>query len=352
MKFVSLVSIMLLIPSLSQAQFGGVLGKAKEKVTKTVLPDSKSSTSEQNSNTSSGEILPSTSKPTPASPNIPTSDEQKKIESELEWFSLSFTGRIDEVRSKLKQFNRTPEYFEELKTKYATFPKSSTYTLGRIKATEQSYVELSEKHLPNLEKDLTRIFEKLNQTTYNGNDLLLDGAKQEQWRVNPTYVVDDLDKFLAKANEDKKFLFQDKTGITILITKAEAEKIRLNQYIASDYPKYKEKYMISYLKTINLGKPGMTDPALTNFVKTKFDPKGGKVIKAVITSTTWMIDKANSGIPTHKWVEYNASVKKEDGKCYKAWGRVVMKYEGGGTYGDKYLTYRDDQEMSCENVNK
>ncbi len=278
---------------------------------------------------------------------------KQDIEKELEKYSFTVqTGRIDEIIFNLKQNKRTNDRFNELSTKYNSIGGKSDYTLRQIKRVDDFYAKMNTERTPELEKKADKVFTNSLNTNYNGIELVLNGNKQEQWKVHPDYVTEDLNKLLIILNEEKTYLFKDNTKVDALINKCETEKQRLGTYIKSDYPAYKEAYHKEYLKTILLGQPGMNDPALSGFIKTTFDAKYGKVIKAVIVDKNWIVEKNGAGIPMRKFATFNASVKQADGACHKHWGKVSMQYEGGGKYGEKHLIYSNSEEMSCENANK
>lgn len=278
---------------------------------------------------------------------------QQEIEKELEKYSFTVqTGRIDEITFNLKQNNRTTIRFTELCTKYNSIGGKSDYTLRQIKRVDDFYTKMNTERTPELEKKVDKVFTNSLNTNYNGIDLVLNSVKQELWKVHPDYVTEDLNKLLVILNEEKAYLFKDNAKVDGLINKCETEKKRLDAYMKSDYPAYKEAYKKEYLKTILLGQPGMTDPALSSFIKTTFDAKYGKAIKAVIVDKNWIVEKNGGGIPIRKFVTFNASVKQADGTCHKHWGKVSMQYEGGGKYGEKHIIYSNSEEMSCENANK
>lgn len=278
---------------------------------------------------------------------------KQDVEKELEKYSFTVqTGRIDEIIFNLKENKRTTIHFNELCTKYNSIGGKSDYTLRQIKRVDDFYTKMNTERTPELEKKVDKVFTNSLNTNYNGIDLMLNGNKQELWKVHPDYITEDLTKLLLTLNEEKTYLFKDNAKVDALINKCETEKQRLNAYIKSDYPAYKELYNKEYLKTILLGQPGMSDPALSGFIKTSFDAKYGKVIKAVIVDKNWIVEKNGGGIPLRKFVTFNASVKKADGTCHKHWGKVSMQYEGGGKYGEKHIIYSNSEEMSCENANK
>lgn len=281
------------------------------------------------------------------------SDEQKAIEKELEVYNSYVQGsRVYEVMMNLKKENKTADHFKELATKYNSFNSKSEASLRHIARAEEFYAKMATKEILVAEEEVNRIFTRANKTEYNGNELTLNGTKQEKWKVYPKEVIEDLTKAISELNDQKIYLYTDKTKINELIKKCEDENKRLDAYVKTDYIKFKAEYDKAYLGTILLGKEALNDPAVNTLVKTKFDAKYGKVIKAVILDNRWLIEKTSAGIPKYKFVTFNASVKKADGKCEKHWGRVVMQYEGGGNYGEKYLSYQNSMEMACENVNK
>ncbi len=319
----------------SSAQFG--LDKIKKKV-------------ETSTNTNTTE----SSKPTSTTgKSALVSDNQKAIETELEVYNRYVQGsRTQEMMMGLKKENKTADHFKELVTQYNSFSTKNEASLRHIARTEEFYTKMATTELPVTDADVNRIFTRANAAEYNGNELMLKGIKQEKWKVYPSYVVEDLTKILPELNDQKTYLYTDKTKIDALIKKCEDENKRLDTYIKTDYVAFKAAYDKEFLGTILLGKEALNDPAINAFVKTKFDAKYGKVIKAVIIDNKWFIDKTSAGIPKYKYTTFNASVKKADGTCEKHWGRVVMQYEGGGNYGEKYLTYQDSRAMTCENVNK
>jgi hypothetical protein len=317
------------------AQFG--LDKIKTKV-------------EKSTNTNTNESSKATST---TEKGILVSDDQKAIEKELDVYNSYVQGsRTHDMMMGLKKENKTADHFVELVTKYNSYSSKNETSLRHIARAEEFYTKMETKELPETEKDVNRIFTKANALEYNGFPLEMNSTKQESWKVFPKYVIDDLNKILPDLNDQKIYLYKDKSKIDALISKCETEIKRLDAYMKSDYTKFKAEYDKARLNSIVLGKPGMNDPALCAFVKTKFDTKYGKVIKAVIVDELWTIKKTTAGIPTYKVITYNASVKAPDGSCKKHVATIAMQYEGGGKYGEKYLTYNDPGEMSCDNVNK
>ena len=276
------------------AQFG--LDKIKTKVEKSSNTNTNES-SKPNSTTGKG---------------MPVSDDQKAIEKEFEVYNSYVQGsRVYDMMMGLKKENKTADHFIELVTKYNAFSSKNEASLRHINRAEEFYTKMATTVFPETEKDVNRIFERSIATQYNGNDLLLNGAKQEKWKVYPNYVIEELTKILPELNDRKNYLFKDKSGIDGLISKCETEIKRLETYMKSDYPKFKADYDKGFLKTIVLGNPGMNDPELINFIKTNFKVNDFKIIKAVVVDSRWIITKSNAGIPTYKYVAFNASAKKQ-----------------------------------------
>jgi hypothetical protein len=123
-----------------------------------------------------------------------------------------------------------------------------------------------------------------------------------------------------------------------------------------DYIAKMEKNQLDYLKNLRIKKAVMNDPILEGIAKKDYETSWAadkvSVVKVHIT-TGWTIEKNVLDIPVSKEVEVNFAIKKADGTCALAAGRMYSVYEGGGKYGKPYLIMPSPPiTIPCENLTK
>jgi len=156
--------------------------------------------------------------------------------------------------------------------------------------------------------------------------------------------------------DKKKNLWQDHTEINRIEAKYNKEKAMLEEYINSGkYDAYRAKWEQARIDKVRLGKRAMSNATYEGMLLKHATKDGEKVLRAVITSSTWQVRKNEFDLPKYKYLAIDLAVKK-DGKCYLLTGGSVFKdYTGGGTYGGiqpYYPGFGSREEMNCNNVNK
>ena len=123
-----------------------------------------------------------------------------------------------------------------------------------------------------------------------------------------------------------------------------------------DYIAKMEKNQLDYVKSLRIKKAVMSDPAVEGIAKKDYETSWAadkvSVVKVHIT-TGWTIEKNVLDIPVSKELEVNFAIKKADGTCALATGRMYSVYEGGGKYGKPYLIMPSPPiTIPCENMPK
>lgn len=123
-----------------------------------------------------------------------------------------------------------------------------------------------------------------------------------------------------------------------------------------DYIAKMEKNNLEWVKSLRMKKAVMSDPAIEQMVKKRYESSWAEdkitVVKVHITSA-WVIEKNALDIPLYKEAEVNMAIKKADGSCGFAAGRVQQPYEGGGKYSAATLVMPGSPIIvPCENLNK
>lgn len=123
-----------------------------------------------------------------------------------------------------------------------------------------------------------------------------------------------------------------------------------------DYIAKIEKNNLEWVKSLRMKKAVMSDAAIEQMVKKQYESSWAAdkitVVKVHITSA-WVIEKNALDIPLYKEAEVNMAIKKADGSCGFAAGRVQQTYEGGGKYSAATLVMPGSPiTVPCENLNK
>jgi len=182
-----------------------------------------------------------------------------------------------------------------------------------------------------------------------------DCYDKDKWDGDPQSRIKDLEWAENYIEGLKMSLTKPDEELNATEVKVKAQKKKLEEYISSGgLAEHKAEYNAKMIAERKLHKAGMSDASVAATVKSKMDKeKYGTVLRSVITSNSWQIEKDNFGKPKLKFVKVDIATKKSDGKCYYVKGSVARKYEGGGKYGNQYLKiYYTEGEMNCGNVNK
>lgn len=137
---------------------------------------------------------------------------------------------------------------------------------------------------------------------------------------------------------------------------AEAEAAIKQYGSREDYIAKMEKNNLEWVKSLRMKKAVMSDPSIEQMVKKQYESNWAAdkitVVKVHITSA-WVIEKNALDIPLYKEAEVNMAIKKADGSCGFATGRVQQTYEGGGKYSVATLVMPGSPIIvPCENLNK
>lgn len=137
---------------------------------------------------------------------------------------------------------------------------------------------------------------------------------------------------------------------------AEAEAAIKQYGSREDYIAKMEKNNLEWVKSLRMKKAVMSDPAIEQMVKKRYESSWAEdkitVVKVHITSA-WVIEKNALDIPLYKEADVNMAIKKADGSCGFATGRVQQTYEGGGKYSAATLVMPSPPIIvPCENLNK
>lgn len=123
-----------------------------------------------------------------------------------------------------------------------------------------------------------------------------------------------------------------------------------------DYIAKMEKNKVDYLKSLRMKNAVISDAKIEAAAKKEYENswKDDKVtVTKVHITTNWTIEKNALDIPVSKEVEVNFAIKKGDGTCAFATGRMYSVYEGGGKYGAAYLIMPSPPiTIPCENLPK
>jgi hypothetical protein len=137
---------------------------------------------------------------------------------------------------------------------------------------------------------------------------------------------------------------------------AEAEAAIKQYGSREDYIAKMEKNNLEWVKSLRMKKAVMSDASIEQMVKKQYESSWAAdkltVVKVHITSV-WIIEKNVLDIPLYKEADVNMAIKKADGSCGFATGRVQQTYEGGGRYSAATLVMPSPPIIvPCENLNK
>ncbi len=125
----------------------------------------------------------------------------------------------------------------------------------------------------------------------------------------------------------------------------------------------KESYMqnltknkIAYFKSLKMKPPVFKDAGIEKMVKSQYENTSGQdklTVTHVHITTLWTLEKNVFDIPISKEVEVNMAIKRADGTCGLATGRVRQEYTGGGNYSAARLIMPSPVTVvPCENLPK
>lgn len=263
----------------------------------------------------------------------------EKLETYNRWVSLGRDFNDDTFKPSYK------DYYDFVK-KYemedpAGFKRDRTQS---ILSTVNNFFEVEVySKVGALDKEVTGLIKNVHR---------LNNRQEKSYLLNADIYLKKFEKPMNLLNEYKNNLLKDHTSANALETKINKEKSMLEEYISSGkLAAHQAKYAQEIIDN-RLLKKGMSDSEIETFAKDELPSEHGKVLRVAISSKNWYVNK-NAYIPLNKNVNINYATKKEDGKCYYIGAVLRRDYEGGGQYGNWYLTEAGRVgEMNCDNIAK
>jgi hypothetical protein len=125
----------------------------------------------------------------------------------------------------------------------------------------------------------------------------------------------------------------------------------------------KESYMqrlvnnkIAYIKSLKMKPAAFKDASIEKMVKSQYENTSGQdklTVTHVHITTLWTLEKNTLDIPISKEAEVNMAIKRADGTCGFATGRIRQEYKGGGNYSVARLIMPSPViVVPCENLPK
>lgn len=130
-------------------------------------------------------------------------------------------------------------------------------------------------------------------------------------------------------------------------------ELEITQEAIDYFNKAYEKAKKERMNLVRVGKAGMTDAGAVAAVKKGYADKKGKVLRVVITSKRWNLNKNSLDIPKDKWVSVDVVYKDENGQCWLHKGGTVQReYNGTGYDSPYYRHVYNEYDMLCGNAMK
>jgi hypothetical protein len=234
----------------------------------------------------------------------------------------------DQLLEEIKKSNKILDaYAQKVDAFVASKPKESYYIYEAKGAGNKSTVT---NMIKKIEKEIN--VEKSAAMVYNLQELYIKKCYAE----NMLKIYPNDEKLKSNLTEMKTAL--DKFGTP----EAFMAKMKTNQ--------------AKYIANLKMDAKAVQDKVLEQFIKTKFelqkmDGLSYTVSQVNITKSTWIIEKNEWDIPTHKWTSACIAIKTNDAKCGIATTMVRKDYAGGGTYGEQYLYMPNSITIiPCENL--
>jgi hypothetical protein len=167
---------------------------------------------------------------------------------------------------------------------------------------------------------------------------------------------------VAKNNcEDALSFFPDHVEMKNQYILVKARYDDLHTFVDSgEYEKLLARKKIEEIDAVRMSKPGNTNSSYVALATKNAQAElseGEKVLRTVISSSDWTIQKNNLGEPINKIMYYQIAYKNAEGDCCLGKGVIVRTYEGGGKYASAHANYagkagKHDGAINCDNVNK
>lgn len=184
---------------------------------------------------------------------------------------------------------------------------------------------------------------------------LINSYKSEKYRVQGEYHLSELKGSLLALDIYDEHILTDVSTVQALQSKTNKEVTMLEEYIkGGGIEAARAEEHKADRDAVRLDKKGMSNSTYEKMAMNYSLEDGDKVIRAVISSSTWDIEKSITGTPLRKNIYLSLGVKKKDGRCYLGYGTITREYEGGGNYGKATIecSVSRSKEMNCNNVFK
>jgi hypothetical protein len=135
----------------------------------------------------------------------------------------------------------------------------------------------------------------------------------------------------------------------------------INLFVDSgEFDKLLARKKAEEIERVRMAKPGSSNATYKSMATKNAQEqlgKGEKLLKTIITSSDWTVQKNDLDIPINKIMYYQIAFKDADGNCWLGKGFIVKTYEGGGKYGPAHANYAGKSSIhggaiNCDNVNK
>lgn len=307
--------------------------------------------------------------------------DSEKNQSYLQQFNDDYAAMHKKCKGDTETFTKIKNFQQNLKA-YANWvqtgfiPEGSTLEYSRtayIKTRDAYKNEASEKFNSDKEaqRNVTNIDNFFEKSVYQQVEkeaekaaVIFEAMYKRQlylWEDKPNYILH-ADDYLKKLQAIKKrrvladraLLLEDPTSAETLLKKLDKEITLLDDYVSSgQLEKAKAEHQQARIDNVRLDKKGMSNSSYEKLALDRTFSDGRKILRAVITSTDWLVAKNSLDVPKHKYLWVSIAVKEADGTCYKANGEIRRDYEGGGKYGSsKFLFGEREEEMNCNNIHK
>lgn len=210
-------------------------------------------------------------------------------------------------------------------------------------ATTTGYVENLEDYFNNY---IPNVYSKELKDEFLKNNYFDDAY----WMKYPKTAISEIDSDLGGDLEEFKPFSKQTEWIDETIQMLKEQKLKVIDYKDNGgLEAFKAKGIKDKADKVFPSKSVSNDAAVIGVVKKSHSVEHSGAIQKVIIISDWYIKKNEIGIPLEKYILVEVITKK-DGECFLNSGRVFRTYEGGGSYGNKKLSFYSDSDlMNCAN---
>jgi hypothetical protein len=135
----------------------------------------------------------------------------------------------------------------------------------------------------------------------------------------------------------------------------------LHNFVDSgEYEELLARKKVEEIDAVRMSKPGNSNASYITLATKNAQAElgeGEKVLRVVISSSNWTVQKNNLDIPINKIMYYQIAYKDVDGNCKLGKGTIVKTYAGGGEYEAAHANYagragKHEGAINCNNINK